>query len=77
MLLPEGFDSKLGRFELLLVVRGELGLDVLGGFSELFANGGEPEEKSVDGSSWVREVNHNADYYVSAGEGIAVQGCLK
>ncbi len=77
MLLPEGFDSELGRFELLLVVRRELGLDVLGGFSELFANGGEPEEKGVNGSSWVRKVNHNADYYVTTGKGIAVQGCLK
>ena len=77
MLLPEGFDSELGRFELLLVVRGEFGLDVLGGFSELFTNGGEPEEKSVHGSSWVREVNHDADYNVSTGKGVAVQGCLK
>ncbi len=77
MLLPQGLDSELGRFELLLVVRGELGLNVLGGFGELFANGGEPEEKGVHGSSWVREVNHDADYNVSAGEGIAVQGCLK
>jgi len=77
MLLPEGFDSELGRFELLLVVRGELGLDVLGGFSELLTDSGEPEEKGVDGSSWVREVNHNTDNYVTTGKGVAVQGCLK
>jgi len=77
MLLPEGFDSKLGRFELLLMVRGELGLDVLGGLSELFTDSREPEEKGVDGGSWVREVNHDADYYVTAGKGVAVQGCLK
>lgn len=77
MLLPEGFDLELCRFELLLVVRREFGLDVLGGLSQLLTDSREPEEKGVHGSSWVCEVNHNADYDVTAGEGIAVQGCLK
>ena len=77
VLLPVGFDSLLVLIELLLVLRGQLGLKVLGWFGQLFTDGGQPEEKGVHGGSWVREVYHDADYDITASKCVAVQGCLK
>ena len=77
MLFPLWFNPLLILIELLLLLRGKLGLNLLSRFAQLFPDSSQPEKEGVYRGSWICEINNNANYNVTASKSVAVQGCLK